>query len=755
MQLTKGERMHFKIALPVWQKGRERELNSLCLFSARLKGGGKGVLRITANSFYKAYLNGNFFAFGPARAAHGYARVDALPLNGVKENDLLVIEAVGYNCRSFYSLNTPAFLQAEVEIDGKIVAYTGRDFTCRTFEERLRKVSRFSYQRGFMECYRFAENPLAVFANEVNGEIPVVVEGATLLPRTVPYPTYASKSVEFFQRGSFVFDEKKPLYVGRYMREERLKIFSMEEQESRPSDYICRLAYTKGALKDAELSGGEYAAYRGEFSETGFLKVEGVALEDSHFYLIFDEVNGNEGKDDLPVDIDFQRNMTTNIVEYHVKAGAFLHTSFEPYTAKFLKIIVESGKICLPKLSIVTFENPWVDRFTLTCADKRIERIVDAAKRTLRHNAVDVLTDCPSRERAGWLCDAFFSARAERLFTGENVVEGAFLENYELAPEKLEDIPENMLGMCYPADFEDGVYIPNWAMWYIIELADRYLRVGDDAEMQRAKKKVLGVLDFLSRYENEEGLLENLEGWIFLEWSMANDGEFTKGVNFPSNMLYAKALDCAGKLYDMPALCEKAERIRGAVRKLSFNGEFFEDNAVRVDGKLTLLGHTTETCQYYAFFTHTATKEGYPALFTTLMEVFTPTRDAERVYPRVYKSNAFIGDYLRLELLKTYGYWEKCADECIQFFDKMAILTGTLWENDSIFGSLDHGFAAYAANLLVEYLSGFRYDTKEENACFVNREVGIDCELRIPTKDGTLYYSRKGDRISTRLKPRK
>ncbi len=740
--------MRFEKALPVWKEGKQGELNSLWLFSACLRGKGKGVLYITANSFYKAYLNGKFLAFGPARAAHGYYRVDEIALGELQDGDILVIEVAGYNCRSFYSLNTPAFLQAEVAINGEIVAWTGRDFVCRRFEERLRKVSRFSYQRGFMECYRFEENPADIFARETAGELPALAKGGKLLPRTVPYPNYDRRKTEVFERGRFRFVEDKPLYVGRYMKEERLLIFPMEEQESRPSDYICRLAYEKAPFCEGSVSAGEYVAYRGEYSETGFFTVEGVALEDCHFYLIFDEVNANEGNSHLPVDIDFQRNMTSNIIEYKMKAGDFVHTSFEPYTAKFLKVIVRSGKLAIPKISIVSFENPWVNRFSLTCADKRIERIVDAAKRTLRHNAVDILTDCPSRERAGWLCDSFFSARAERLFTGENAVEGAFLENYRLAPEKLEDIPEKMIGMCYPADFEDGVYIPNWAMWYILELADRFLREGNREEADNAKNRVLGILEFLSDYENEEGLLENLQGWVFLEWSKANDGEFIKGVNFPSNMLYAQALECASKLYDLPLARQKADKIRATVRRLSFNGEFFEDNAVRQDGRLTLLGHTTETCQYYAFFTGTATKENYGELFSLLVEKFTPERDDDKVYPNVYKSNAFIGDYLRLEMLREHGYWEKCADECIRFFDKMAVLTGTLWENNSVFGSLNHGFASYVANLLVEYLSGFRYDTRERKAHFVGAGRGGDCCIRIPTKNGELRYTRCAGKVT-------
>jgi alpha-L-rhamnosidase len=74
--------------------------------------------------------------------------------------------------------------------------------------------------------------------------------------------------------------------------------------------------------------------------------------------------------------------------------------------------------------------------------------------------------DCPTRERAGWLCDSFFTARAEKVFTGENAIEYNFLENF-LLPEKFEHLPKGMLPMCYPSDHYDKVFIPNWAMWFV------------------------------------------------------------------------------------------------------------------------------------------------------------------------------------------------------------------------------------------------------------------------------------------------
>ncbi len=36
-----------------------------------------------------------------------------------------------------------------------------------------------------------------------------------------------------------------------------------------------------------------------------------------------------------------------------------------------------------------------------------LKAIYDAAVETFRQNALDVYMDCPTRERAGWLCDSF------------------------------------------------------------------------------------------------------------------------------------------------------------------------------------------------------------------------------------------------------------------------------------------------------------------------------------------------------------
>ncbi len=686
-------------------------MNVTCLFSAKAEKG-KTKIRVTACNFYRMFVGGKFFGYGPARAARGYARVDEYEFDSGEET-VIVFEVAGYRCNTFYCMNEDPFLQAEILSGERVVKATGRegDFSCRVLSERVQKVARFSYQRPFSESYVYRK-PLNLVYGEVRDSCGTeILSQRKFLPRGVSYPLYDRCDACFTECGTFDDQGNEPPMRDRFLTMSELGIFPIAALETLPSDDLASFRYflSEKERYTGKLSAGEYAVYSFACSETGFLGLSFTAKTDSHLLMIFDEVDYRKEKPaDKPINVDFYRNTTFNIVEYDVAAGEYSPLCFEPYTAKYVKVIVTKGEIGLKNLFVIRYENPDCKNFVFRTGNEKTDAVIDAAVRTFRHNAVDLLTDCPSRERAGWLCDSWFSAQAEKLFTGDNKAENNLLENIALA-EKQPNVPEEMVPMCYPADFsEPDLFIPNWAMWYLVELLANKRRTGSDRIAKLSEDKVNGLLAYFEKFENEDGLLENLKGWIFLEWSKANDPAFVAGVNYPSNMLYALALDSVSSLYGRKELSEKAEKIRQKIRDKSFNGEFFEDNAVRENGRLSLSGHMTETCQYYAFFTKTATREDYPELWNKLLLKFGPKRDPAKTYPEVYPSNAFIGDYLRLILLSEAGLSREVFDETLDYFYKMATLTGTLWEHDNIFGSLDHGFASFIAVLLTENSGGFR-----------------------------------------------
>ena len=200
--------------------------------------------------------------------------------------------------------------------------------------------------------------------------------------------------------------------------------------------------------------------------------------------------------------------------------------------------------------------------------------------------------------------------------------------------------------------------------------------------------------------------MENLESWVFLEWSKAN--EFIQGVNFLSNRMYALAVKCAAEIYNDKKLAIRYEKMKQTICKLSFNGEFFVDQALRdKDNKLVLTNNISETCQYYAFWTGIADKNTYSELYKTLLEHFS-NRDAEKEYPNVYPSNAFIGRLIRMDYFLSQKEYETVLKEAKTYYLPMAERTGTLWENLTTVASCNHGFSGYIAYLLVESYNAIR-----------------------------------------------
>ena len=66
----------FKKAVPVFAKGKEWEKNTHIMLRAEVESLRDCTLSLAAVSFYRLIVNGKFVAFGPARAAKGYARID-------------------------------------------------------------------------------------------------------------------------------------------------------------------------------------------------------------------------------------------------------------------------------------------------------------------------------------------------------------------------------------------------------------------------------------------------------------------------------------------------------------------------------------------------------------------------------------------------------------------------------------------------------------------------------------------------------
>ncbi len=668
----------FVKARPCWAERRQKEQNVTLVLHKMVDVSEfeRAVLCITASSNYKLYLNGEFMGFGPSIAAHGYFRIDEYDLSGklLRGRNVLAIIATGYNTDSYYIPNQSSFVQAELLVDEEVFAATLTGKAEKAFDmaipgQREQDVPKYTKQRTYMESY--------------------ILE-----------PSYDS----WITKETFEFEN------------------IIVEEADRKNLLPRRVKYPDYSIKKSRRNEST-GIFEFEKNFTGFIRTKISVKRPSKITFFWDEI--------LEGDTITSKRKPFARMRYSLEPGDYSLESYEPYTMKYLSFLVEEGDCEVKEVSIRQYVNSDVSRAEFMTDDRALNQIFEAAVETYKQNALDVFMDCPSRERAGWLCDSYFTARVAYNLSGNTLIEHNFLENF-LLPPKFKNIPEGMLPMCYPSDQSNGNFIPNWAMWFVLQLDEYVDRSGDYEMMINLKPKVLALMDYFKRFENEYGLLENLEKWVFIEWSEAN--KFVQDVNYPSNMLYSQVLEVVGRLYNLPSYTERSDALKEIILEQSFNEGFFSDNALRENGKLLVQDNKTEICQYFAFYFDIVTAESHPELWQRLVNDFGPQRNEKKLWPEVYPANAFIGNYMRLELLSEQELTRQLADECKKLFLYMAERTGTLWENIRPGTSCCHGFASHVAHVFYRNIAGLaKIDGVNRKIMIKFNESGLNrCEATVP-----------------------
>lgn len=679
-------------AQPIFLKDLREEKNILALFKTKAPyKGGRALLKIAGATFYRIKINGVFVHYGPAKAPHKYFRVDEIDIteNLKRGENEVTIEVISYNVNSFYTVMNRGFLLAEITVNGEVISATGYDFNGYLDKRKIQKTMRYSFQRHISEVYDLREG-----LKPHDTEIFKLEE--KLLSRGYPHPDYSIVYADNIKcTGFFKTNEEIPIKKSRYITDISpvLLGFKEEEIEKKPLYEYQKMEFEKDDLKGEYIKGGRYVLYDMGRNHTGFIFSSIHVKEEAKILISFEEYTDKNHVDSIRF-----TDSVLNVIEYTLPAGTHILETMEPYGFKYLQITVVEGSIKVNKLGVRQYIFPKIDVESLNTDKDLLKEIYEASIETFRQNVLDGYMDCPTRERAGWLCDSYYMAKSEFSFTGKTDVEKEFLESFVLGKD-VPGIPKGMLPMCYPGDFPDGMHIPQWSLWYILQL-EEYLQRNREADREYFKDLCYSLLKYFEGYRNELGLLESLPGWNFVEWSRANS--WTQDVNYPTNMLFARAMEIIGEIYGDESLTGEAQDIRKRVIELSYNGTLFTDNAVRENGKLINTGNISEVCQYYAFMFKTIdfNDDKYIELKNMVLNQFGPGKTVGNIEP----ANALMGIYLRMELLLKEGYHRQLLKEIEKYFGQMSKLTGTLWEHNNISASLNHGFASYAGVAIREAL---------------------------------------------------
>ena len=229
---------------------------------------------------------------------------------------------------------------------------------------------------------------------------------------------------------------------------------------------------------------------------------------------------------------------------YVCRPGDQVFRTFERRAFRYLELDVRNAPAGLDivAVDVVLTTYPVEYRGAFRCSDERLNRIWEIGRWTCQLNMEDAFTDCPWRERAQWWGDARLEALISAYAFGDVQLIKRALRQHAQSLQ-----PEGITWGVYPTTW-DGGRLPTFTLVWVSTLWDTYMQTADRDLVRGLFPRVRYVLDrFFGPRVGAGGLLKDVPYWIFVDWA---DVE-TKGESAALNSFYFDALRSAAAMADV------------------------------------------------------------------------------------------------------------------------------------------------------------------------------------------------------------
>jgi alpha-L-rhamnosidase len=552
----------------------------------------RAIIKTSAGSRYKLYVNGRYVGKGPVRSMAGLSYYDTYDITELLGKGKNVIAFLVHHFGEKTYIGEPRkpglICKAEIETgDQRQVIVTDETWKVRRAPDWTDTGARINESLGFQEVYdssarldgwnevKFKEKD---WENAVIVGVPPASPWGRLIERKVPQ-----------------LAEEKLLpvsIVGVYNSPDRDKDVSPQEvPEVMAASELVDLS--KGSIKHPEAL----------LTDTGNTQIK-TPRGDRGVAIILDfgrEVFGNleisiGGSGSGTIDIGYGEILEDNRVKPNrgemkyadcviLKKGKLNWQSFEPRSFRYLQIEFRrcSKAVSLEHISVNQTTYPVELTGSFECSDPILNDIWRIGAYTASLCMEDTFIDSPWRDRAQWWADARIESRTAYY---------AF-DDVRLMAQGLRQIAETqdrngaIMGV-YPAT-EDKL-IPDFALYWVFSILD-YYAFSDDAGLVRdLYPNVKRLMGWFARYKTDLGLLGEVPGWVFIDSTELE----RRGTLTSLNCLYYEALKVTamlasvqGKDNEAEDYIESARKLRLAINKYLYSTDcgLYADSIT--DGKLT------------------------------------------------------------------------------------------------------------------------------------------------------------------------
>lgn len=483
------------------------------------------MIGITADDYFKLYINGKFVMQGPPPSypnAYLYMQKDVSEYLRRGENVIAVHTYYqGLINRVWVSGDLRESFWCELTADGKIVAASDESWKCAN-HTAYSACGVFGYDTAYAERYDSRAKEVGFEKAEYNDE------------------SWENASVYENADYRLVKSSIEPL-----------EVYYVSPQKIERKENVYFIDFGR------EYVGQLYAKAKGNRGDEIVLRYG-------------EELSGeNEVRYNLRCNCKYE--------EKWILSGGDDETDQFDYKAFRYAGIIAPGGVEIGDIKMLVRHYPFEKKAVYETPNADLRRVLKLCEDTIRYGTQEVFVDCPTREKGQYLGDAFISGRAQAILTGDATLLKKTIVDFCNSAF----ISAGIMAVSTSSFMQE---IADYSLLFAPLVLWTYRFDRDEAFLKRAYPYVKGAFEYFCGYKNERGLLENVtEKWNLVDWpeNLRDGYDFPlmnpigNGVHNVINAFwigFLKAFDKLSEIMGLP-VTGKAERTEKSYIEAFFNEE--------------------------------------------------------------------------------------------------------------------------------------------------------------------------------------
>jgi alpha-L-rhamnosidase len=221
---------------------------------------------------------------------------------------------------------------------------------------------------------------------------------------------------------------------------------------------------------------------------------------------------------------------------YTARGKDDIFSTYDALGFRYANLLIhgKTGKVTLRSFAVQEDVYLWQPGAEFRCSDEELNKIFQAGIRTVQLNSRDSFTDCPTREQQAWVGDSVVHQMIHLVTNLDWRLAWQYLKLSD-SPRYDGILPMTVVG---PSEASGGMTIPDWSLHWVHGVYNLYRFTGDKEAVVAYMPSVARVLRWFAPYQNSQGQIQDLIEWDLIDWSAVS----VDGVSSLYTAIWARGL---------------------------------------------------------------------------------------------------------------------------------------------------------------------------------------------------------------------